>query len=90
MGKVKDLLMSIEEANAELAFLADEVREAQIEEMFNALVAKAEAEEELRRRKLYGDFLEEEAMNNELLRQQEMLSHAADLEDFSPFDTVNS
>ncbi len=33
----------------------------------------------------------EDLMNDiELLREQEFLAHAADLENFSPFDTVNS
>ena len=32
----------------------------------------------------------EQRHNEELCKQHEMLSHAADLENFSPFDTVNS
>lgn len=67
MGKVKGVLLEIEELNAELALLAEDEREARIEEIW------------------------EEMMNDhELLRQYEAMSHAAELENFSPFDTVNS
>lgn len=67
MGKIKDLMLDIEEANTELAHLADEEREARVQEIW------------------------EEMMNDyELLRQYEALAHAADLENFSPFDTINS
>lgn len=67
MGKVKGVLLEIEELNAELALLAEDEREARAQEIF------------------------EEMMNDhELLRQYEAMSHAAELENFSPFDTVNS
>jgi hypothetical protein len=33
---------------------------------------------------------EEQQANEELSRQYEMMSYAAELENFSPFDTVNS
>ncbi len=32
----------------------------------------------------------EQRYNEELCKQHEMMSHAADLENFSPYDTVNS
>ena len=67
MGKVKGVLLEIEELNAELALLAEDEREARVQEIF------------------------EEMMDDyELQRQFEAMQHAADLEDFSPFDTVNS
>ena len=67
MSEVKNLLLTIEEVNTELANLSEEDREARIQEIW------------------------EEMMNDyELLRQYEALAHARDLEDFSPFDTVNS
>lgn len=67
MGKVKNLLMSIEEVNTELALLSEEEREARVQELFD------------------------EMMNDyELLRQYESMSYSQQLEDFSPFDTVNS
>ena len=67
MSRMKDLLLTIEEVNTELANLSEEDREARIEEIW------------------------EELMNDhELLRQYEAMSHAAELENFSPFDTVNS
>ncbi len=67
MGKLKELLQDIEEVNTELALLAEDERDAKIQEIF------------------------EEILNDhELQRQYEALAHARDLEDFSPFDTVNS
>lgn len=67
MSEVKNLLLTIEEVNTELANLSESDREARIQEIW------------------------EEMMNDhELLRQYEALAHARDLEDFSPFDTVNS
>jgi diacylglycerol kinase len=32
----------------------------------------------------------EERLDQEILKHHEMMSHAADLENFSPFDTINS
>lgn len=46
----------------------------------------ADEERESRVNEEYEDLLHE----IELLREQEFLSYSADLEDFSPFDTVNS
>ena len=67
MSRMKDLLLTIEEVNTELATLSEAEREARIEQIW------------------------EEMMNDhELLRQYEAMSHAAELENFSPFDTVNS
>ncbi len=67
MGKIKDLLLDIEEVNTELMYLADEEREARVQQIW------------------------EEMMNDyELLRQYEAMAHAAELENFSPFDTINS
>jgi hypothetical protein len=56
----------------------------------NILCAEISDEEAEQRAKLYADFIEEESMNEELLRQQQAMAHAADLENFSPFDTINS
>jgi hypothetical protein len=67
MSKVKGVLLEIEELNVELALLAEEEREARIQEIFDEMMA-----------------------DEELQRQFEAMQHAADLEDFSPFDTVNS
>ena len=47
------------------------------------------AAEELRRQKIDEEY-EEMLNDNELLRQYEAMSHAADLESFSPFDTINA
>ena len=67
MSRIKDLLLTIEEVNTELANLSEEEREARIERIW------------------------EEMMNDhELLRQYEAMTYAAELENFSPFDTVNS
>ncbi len=67
MGKIKDLLLDIEEVNTELMYLADEEREARVQQIW------------------------EEMMNDyELLRQYEAMAYAAELENFSPFDTINS
>lgn len=67
MGKIKDMLMTIEDVNTELAMLSEAERETRVQEIFEEMMS---------------DY--------ELLRQYEEMSHAADLEDFSPFDTVNS
>ena len=67
MGKVKSVLMSIEEVNTELAMLADDERQERVQELFEEML---------------DDY--------ELLRQYEAMSYSQQLEDFSPFDTVNS
>lgn len=67
MGKLKELLQDIEEVNTELALLAEDEREARIQELYEEILS---------------DY--------ELQRQYEAMAHARDLEDFSPFDTVNS
>ena len=67
MGKVKSLLLDIEEANKELSLLADGEREARVQEIYEDMLA---------------DY--------ELQRQFEAMQYAAELENFSPFDTVNS
>ena len=67
MGKVKSLLLDIEEANKELSLLADAEREARVQEIYEDMLA---------------DY--------ELQRQFEAMQYAAELENFSPFDTVNS
>ena len=67
MSRIKDLLLTIEEVNTELALLSEEEREVRIEQIW------------------------EEMMNdNELFRQYEAMMYASELEDFCPFDTVNS
>ena len=67
MSRVKDLLLTIEEVNTELALLTEDERQARIEQIW------------------------EEMMNDaELLRQYEAMMYSAELENFSPFDTVNS
>lgn len=63
----KELVMSLDDVNFELATLADEARAEQIELQYEELQA-----------------------DEELLRQYEAMSYAAELENFSPFDTVNS
>lgn len=67
MGKIKDMLLTIEELNVELAELADKDREERVQEIWEEMM---------------GDY--------ELLRQYEAMAYAADLENFSPFDTINS
>ena len=67
MGKVKSLLLDIEETNKELSLLADEEREARVQEIYEDMLA---------------DY--------ELQRQFEAMQYAAELENFSPFDTVKS
>jgi hypothetical protein len=67
MGKIKDLLLAIEEVNVELSELAEDQREERVQQIW------------------------EELMNDhELLRQYEAMAYAAELENFSPFDTINS
>ncbi len=56
----------------------------------NALCAVIAQEESELRMNEYADELEEESNNMELERQYEMMSYSAELENFSPFDTVNS
>lgn len=67
MSKIKGVLLEIEELNAELAVLAEEERDARVQEIFEEMLA-----------------------DEELLRQFEAMQYAAELEEFSPFDTVNS
>lgn len=55
--------------------------------MICAEIAQKEAEQRMEE---YADELEEEFMNAELLKQHEMMLYSAELENFSPFDTVNS
>jgi ribosomal protein L12E/L44/L45/RPP1/RPP2 len=55
----------------------------------NAILRRFAAEDADRRMQEYADKLEERQMF-ELLRQQEMMHRASELEDFSPFDTYNS
>jgi len=50
-------------------------------------IAQEEAEQRMNE---YADELEEELLNLELEKQYEMMSHAYELENFSPFDTINS
>ena len=50
-------------------------------------IAQEEAEQRMNE---YADELEEELMNLELEKQYEMMSYSAELENFSPFDTINS
>lgn len=59
-----------------------------IDEM-NAILRRFAVEDANKRMQEYIDALEEEQMT-EMLHQQEMMQHAAELEDFSPFDTFNS
>ena len=47
------------------------------------------AAEDIRREKIDAEY-EEELMNEELNKQYEMMSYSAELENFSPFDTINS
>ena len=63
----KELVMTLDDVNLELAALAEEARAAQIELQYEELQA-----------------------DEELLRQYEAMSYSAELENFSPFDNVNS
>jgi vacuolar-type H+-ATPase subunit I/STV1 len=67
MSNVKNVLLEIEELNTELTRLAEEEREARVQQIFDEMM---------------DDY--------ELQRQFEALQHAADLENFSPFDAVNN
>ena len=59
---------------------------ATIEEVNTELALLSEDEREARIEEIYEEMLNDQ----ELLRQYEAMAHSADLEDFSPFDTVNS
>lgn len=63
----KELVMTLDDVNLELAALAEEARAEQIELQY-----------------------EELQVDEELLRQYEAMSYSAELENFSPFDNVNS
>lgn len=57
-----------------------------IEEANTELAELSEQEREARISEIYDEMLHD----MELLRQHEAMSYAAELENFSPFDTVNS
>lgn len=63
----KELVMTLDDVNLELATLAEEARAEQIELQYEELQS-----------------------DEELLRQYEAMSYSGELENFSPFDTVNS
>ena len=55
----------------------------------NSMLRRFAVEDSDQRMQEYVDALEEEQLM-ELLHQQEMMQRAAELEEFSPFDTCNS
>lgn len=58
----------------------------EIEELNAELALLAEEERVVRVQEIFDDMM----ADYELQRQFEAMQHAADLEEFSPFDTVNS
>lgn len=56
----------------------------------NSVLRRFALEDAEKRSNEYADLLDEDSMQGELMRQHEMMQRASELEDFSPFDTMNS